>query len=191
MWFRSRRSASSAGEYIAIEKVEGVLLRSPFVEQIWAHGSHFESCLVAVVVPAKAKLEVSQPVVSCSASPINITRAIESYHHLSSLSNGRPVGVCPTACEAMTNPIAAAQQSDACCQQPSMLGPSAGIVHLVPGDCSLPRTCVLCPMQAWAKEQGVGGGIAELCEHPQAKRMLLKEVEDTGRKGGLKVRAAC
>ncbi|GAB4818842.1 hypothetical protein N2152v2_005888 [Parachlorella kessleri] len=47
----------SQGEYIAVEKVEGALAQCPLVEQLWVHGSHFESCLVAVVVPAKDKLE--------------------------------------------------------------------------------------------------------------------------------------
>ncbi|PSC69675.1 long-chain fatty acyl ligase [Micractinium conductrix] len=43
----------SQGEYIAVEKIEGVLLQSPL---LWVHSSHFESCLVAVAVPAKAPL---------------------------------------------------------------------------------------------------------------------------------------
>ncbi|GAB4815489.1 hypothetical protein N2152v2_002535 [Parachlorella kessleri] len=47
----------SQGEYIAVEKIEGVLGQSPLVSQIWVHGDRFESCLVAVVVPSRSKLE--------------------------------------------------------------------------------------------------------------------------------------
>lgn len=39
------------GEYIAPEKIENVLIRSPFVQQIFIHGDSLKSCLVAVVVP--------------------------------------------------------------------------------------------------------------------------------------------
>lgn len=52
--------ACTAGEYIAVEKIEGVLLRSPLVEQVWVHGSPSECFLVAVMVPARDKLEVSE-----------------------------------------------------------------------------------------------------------------------------------
>ncbi|PSC70142.1 Long chain acyl-synthetase 4 [Micractinium conductrix] len=47
----------SQGEYIAVEKIEGVLSESPLIDQVWVHGSRYESCLVAVVVPAKGKLQ--------------------------------------------------------------------------------------------------------------------------------------
>ncbi|EFN58840.1 hypothetical protein CHLNCDRAFT_29855 [Chlorella variabilis] len=47
----------SQGEYIAVEKIEGVLEDSELVGQVWVHGSHYESCLVAVVVPARRRLE--------------------------------------------------------------------------------------------------------------------------------------
>ena len=43
-----------------MEKIEGVLGQSPLVSQIWVHGDRFESCLVAVVVPSRSKLEVSR-----------------------------------------------------------------------------------------------------------------------------------
>ncbi len=48
----------AAGEYIAVEKIESVLEECPLVNQIWVHGNRFESYLVCVVVPSKAKLEV-------------------------------------------------------------------------------------------------------------------------------------
>ena len=42
----------SQGEYIAVEKVEGIYSRHAAIEQIWVYGNSFESTLVAVVVPA-------------------------------------------------------------------------------------------------------------------------------------------
>jgi long-chain acyl-CoA synthetase len=44
------------GEYVAVEFLESEFGKSQLVEQIWLYGSSFESCLVAVVVPIKAKL---------------------------------------------------------------------------------------------------------------------------------------
>jgi long-chain acyl-CoA synthetase len=46
----------SQGEYVAVEFLESEFGKSQLVEQIWLYGSSFESCLVAVVVPIKAKL---------------------------------------------------------------------------------------------------------------------------------------
>eukprot|EP00887_Chlorella_sp_A99_P003454 scaffold7.g3454.t1 len=44
-------------EYIAVEKIEEVLDESPLIAQAWIHGNFHESCLVAVVVPNKRRLE--------------------------------------------------------------------------------------------------------------------------------------
>jgi long-chain acyl-CoA synthetase len=36
-----------------VEKIENVLKSCPLVEQVWVYGNSFESCLVAVAVPAE------------------------------------------------------------------------------------------------------------------------------------------
>ena len=38
-------------EYVAPEKIENILIRSPLIGQCFVHGDSFQSCLVAVVVP--------------------------------------------------------------------------------------------------------------------------------------------
>jgi long-chain acyl-CoA synthetase len=61
----------SQGEYIAVEKVEGVYNRNATVEQIWVYGNSFESSLVAVIVPAMAAVKGWA---SADASPADICR---------------------------------------------------------------------------------------------------------------------
>lgn len=39
------------GEYVAVEKLEQIFVRSPYVAQIWIYGNSERDCLVAVVVP--------------------------------------------------------------------------------------------------------------------------------------------
>jgi len=46
----------ASGEYVAVEHLESQFGKSALVEQIWVHGSSFESVLVAVVVPNKEPL---------------------------------------------------------------------------------------------------------------------------------------
>lgn len=41
----------SQGEYVAPEKIENILIQSPFVAQVFVHGESLESVLVCVVVP--------------------------------------------------------------------------------------------------------------------------------------------
>ncbi|PNW73635.1 hypothetical protein CHLRE_13g566650v5 [Chlamydomonas reinhardtii] len=43
----------SQGEYVAVEALESTYKKTSVVEQVWVYGNSFESCLVAVVVPAK------------------------------------------------------------------------------------------------------------------------------------------
>eukprot|EP00892_Ulva_mutabilis_P009732 jgi/Ulvmu1/7130/UM034_0036.1 len=46
----------SQGEYVAVEKVEAEYKKCSAIDQIWVCGNSFKSCLVAVVVPNRARL---------------------------------------------------------------------------------------------------------------------------------------
>jgi long-chain acyl-CoA synthetase len=41
----------SQGEYVAVEYLEGIYIRSKFVQQVWVYGNSYKRYLVAVVVP--------------------------------------------------------------------------------------------------------------------------------------------
>jgi len=41
----------SQGEYVAPEKIENILSRSPLIAQCFVYGDSFQSCLVAIVIP--------------------------------------------------------------------------------------------------------------------------------------------
>lgn len=43
-----------------MESVEAVFKKNPALEQIWVYGNSFESCLVAVVVPAEVRACLQQ-----------------------------------------------------------------------------------------------------------------------------------
>ena len=49
----------TAGEYIAVEKVEAVFKKNSNLEQIWVYGNSYESVLVAVVVPNEVRYPCS------------------------------------------------------------------------------------------------------------------------------------
>jgi len=44
------------GEYIAPEKIENILVRSPFVAQVFVYGDSLQSCLVGIIVPEEEYL---------------------------------------------------------------------------------------------------------------------------------------
>jgi len=46
----------SQGEYIAPEKIEGVIAQSPWLAQVYVHGDSLQSVLVGIVVPDEATL---------------------------------------------------------------------------------------------------------------------------------------
>ncbi|KAL4444633.1 hypothetical protein ABPG77_002450 [Micractinium sp. CCAP 211/92] len=64
----------SQGEYIAVEKVEGIYKMNSAVEQIWVYGNSFESQLVAVVVPVAAKLRAIAAQVGAKGSDEELCR---------------------------------------------------------------------------------------------------------------------
>lgn len=55
-----------------MESVEAVFKKNPILEQIWVYGNSFESCLVAVVVPAEVPPggpETRAPNLKCPGCP--------------------------------------------------------------------------------------------------------------------------
>ena len=42
------------GEYVAPEKIENVLIDSPYVDQIFVHGESLQNYLIAIIVPNRA-----------------------------------------------------------------------------------------------------------------------------------------
>ena len=54
-----RERSGCAGEYIAPERIEGVLKKAGALQQAYIHGNPFESSLVAIVVPDEAELRYS------------------------------------------------------------------------------------------------------------------------------------
>eukprot|EP00835_Amoeboradix_gromovi_P003354 NODE_218_length_14160_cov_0.274874.p1 type:complete len:741 gc:universal NODE_218_length_14160_cov_0.274874:12495-10273(-) len=60
----------SQGEYVAVEKIEGVYATNKYVGQIYVHGDSLESCLVAIVVPNP--LTFGELIKSCTGKDVGL-----------------------------------------------------------------------------------------------------------------------
>jgi hypothetical protein len=58
----------------------------------------------------------------------------------------------------------------------------------MPGPRPVALAAVPSILQAWAREHGIAGSFPELCANEEVKKAVLKQIADTGRQGGLKVR---
>jgi hypothetical protein len=71
----------TAGEYIAVEKVEAVYKKNSNLEQIWVYGNSYEAVLVAVVVPNEVRPAVAAAGALWPAALCSCLTAAASNHH--------------------------------------------------------------------------------------------------------------